>query len=576
MDFSTSLPKPRPSILELIEFHRLRDLERLPSYIDLAEDLPLFGHRISILIVTDSITFNNDDFGLSMMIAALEENFSSSVYFDVKKATREGSFSFNPNPSAGNPHYTGFRFNSTYEGNLVINQFDQIWCFGLQPGNPKAEGNPPVPVPFLDTQVTSNLLYVIDAELAELARWMNERQGGIFATGDHEHLGATMCHRIPRVGTMRKWLKADNPPTIDGYNRFDTNRPLDINDTNTKILFENQGDATPQPVEWIPEYSKRIGPSRVEYEPHPIMCGGSLGPIDIFPDHPHEGEVIENSKVVVTKTFSFIAEDGTVYSGSEYPQTGATQTKPKIIARARTLSQPPYNFDKGPTPARNFGLVGVYDGLKEGVGRVVVDSTWHHQLNINLRGIAADINSNNYAKIKAYFRNIGLWLANRSSRSKIFRNAVWNSFFTYQASQELAAKEVFEVGKNFQDIITIIFSPCSVRGILIDFVPPDLVEFPEIPKLPEPCLSCPPFELFENAILGSIAIAMQPILSEIQQARLKQYRAKCEPNLEAIDSAIATGVEKGLEEVTRFYANEHEKSKKILDTLKKFQPRHLR
>jgi hypothetical protein len=557
MDINFS-PKQRLSIQELIEFDRLRDLEQLPIFVDRKKYLPLLKQRISILIVTDGISFDNEGFGLSMMIAALEEDFSTSVYFDVKKATRIGSFAFVPNPSVGDPHYTGFRFDLFQEGNPIVNQFDQIWCFGLAPGNGA----------FNDTEVTSNLLYVQDAELAELTRWMNERQGGVFATGDHAHLGASMCHRIPRVRTMRKWLIADNPPTFEGYDRFDTSRPSKPGDTN--IPFNNQEDATPQPIEWIPEYSKRVGAIRIEKEPHPIMCGGSLGPIDIFPDHPHEGQVIEDDLVIVTDTFSFTDVNGTVYSGAEYPQTGDTQTKPKIIARAHTLSQPPYTFEKKTTPARNFGLVGVYDGLKEGVGRVVVDSTWHHELNVNLRGFAADTTSNNYAKIKAYYRNIGLWLANKSLRYGIFRNAVWNSFYTYQASQELStAGSVFEVGARYKGILKYLISPCLVTEFIIIYVPPEDVDPFPFPLDPNPCLSCPPFEVFENAILGEIVLAMQPILAEAEQLRIKEFRIQSEPNAEAIDRAMVVGVQKGLETVTSFYASEMEKSREIFNAIEK-------
>lgn len=557
---SNSLPKPRLSIRELIELNQLRDFEQLPVYIDFEKYLPLLKQRISILIVTDGITFGDADFGLSMMIAALEENFSSSVYFSVKKATRTGSFSFNPNPSVGEPHYTGFRFNSTQDGNLVIDQFQQIWCFGLQPGNGA----------FIDTEVTSHPLYAQDAELAELARWMNERQGGVFATGDHAHLGASMCHRIPRVRTMRKWLIADNPPTFEGYDRFDTNRPRNPGDTN--IPGENQADATPQPIEWIPEYSKRTGAFTIQKEPHPILCAGSLGPINVFPDHQHEGQVIEDNQVVVTGTFSFSAADGTVYSGPEYPQTGATQTRPKIIARAHTLSEPSYTFDKGPTPARDFGLVGVYDGSKEGVGRVVVDSTWHHQLNINLRSLAADTASSNYAKIKAYYRNIGLWLANRSSRYQVFRNAAWNSLYTYQASQELAFEgSVFEVGQRFKDILKHVLSPCLVTEFILDFLPPELIEPLPLPIDPTPCLTCPPFELFESAILGEVVASMHPAFAEAEQVRAKEYRAQFEPDVQAIDKAMVVGVQKGLETITSFYCSQLEKGRAVLSLLERVQ-----
>src|SRR5690606_33965193 len=42
--------------------------------------------------------------------------------------------------------------------------------------------------------------------------------------------------------------------------------------------------------------------------------------------------------------------------------------------------------DRGVANARWTGAVGAYDGRRCGVGRVVVDSTWHHFLDINLIG----------------------------------------------------------------------------------------------------------------------------------------------------------------------------------------------
>jgi hypothetical protein len=42
-----------------------------------------------------------------------------------------------------------------------------------------------------------------------------EQGGGLFATGDHEDLGAGMCARIPRVRSMRYW-KLDDTPSSGG------------------------------------------------------------------------------------------------------------------------------------------------------------------------------------------------------------------------------------------------------------------------------------------------------------------------------------------------------------------------
>lgn len=37
----------------------------------------------------------------------------------------------------------------------------------------------------------------------------------------------------------------------------------------------------------------------------------------------------------------------------------------------------------------SFGLVSAYDGHPAGVGRITCDSTWHHFINVNLIGVLA-------------------------------------------------------------------------------------------------------------------------------------------------------------------------------------------
>jgi hypothetical protein len=91
-----------------------------------------------------------------------------------------------------------------------------------------------------------------------------------------------------------------------------------------------------------------------------------------------------------------------------------------------------------------FGILGGYDGHQVNIGRVVVDSTWHHWLNINLNGIdSGSINnvsqgglydsSNNptpeYQEIQQYFQNIAAWLEPKRLRICFFFRLVctrWN------------------------------------------------------------------------------------------------------------------------------------------------------
>ena len=73
---------------------------------------------------------------------------------------------------------------------------------------------------------------------------------------------------------------------------------------------------------------------------------------------------------------------------------------------------------------KRFGLVGAYDGDSVGIGRVVVDSTWHHWFSYNLHGFQA-ANPAMYELMQAYYRNVGLWLATPAQRQSMVVAASW-------------------------------------------------------------------------------------------------------------------------------------------------------
>lgn len=551
----TRLPNfpPRPTADDwkgiLREHHRF-DPGRYVDWRDRLDILPLLKERISILIVVDTgIIFGPDPingFSLGMVLDALREDFNPDYFFDVHLAQRgNGTFNEMANPGPYQPKYMNFKFDARDNGNNpILNRYQQVWCFGLAPGN----GD------FTDASVNSHSLRTSDSELAVLSRWMDERDGGVFATGDHAHLGAVMSGRIPRVRTMRKWMIADNPPTFRGPRRYDTNQPKVLGDTATMILDDNQGDEVPQPVNLVPEHIISDSIVKTRFEPHPIMCAGNLGPIDVFPDHQHEGEIIEDADVVVTQPISFSETDmaGNInsYSAPEYPNSSGTQTRPRIIARAGPVTTPPYTFQKGLHSTRQFGMVGVYDGHKEGVGRVVVDSTWHHWLDINLRGFAADPSSTNYAKIKTYFRNIGLWLSGRLSHRRIYRNMIWNAHLTYDATQEIGFTRKWWVdGPAIESIYGKWGSPCQVTEWNLKFIPPDLVVWPPF-EIPEPCLSCPSLDFIKWNILTEISSGFRGPLAQMEDGLLDQRNsekpARVKISEEEIDALFTSGVASGL------------------------------
>jgi hypothetical protein len=157
-----------------------------------------------ILMVTDSsLNFGTGGFGLSEFVSII-----TNAGHTVATAHRNGS---GPNLTiAGNFNFT------TATTAVTTAHYDQIWLFA-----------------FSATALSA-------PEQATIAQFM-QSGGGVFATGDHETIGAGMGANIPRVRTMRNWstIPMVNP------NRHDT--VLDPGADNVK-QFQDQADAIPQRI----------------------------------------------------------------------------------------------------------------------------------------------------------------------------------------------------------------------------------------------------------------------------------------------------------------------------------------
>jgi hypothetical protein len=347
--------------------------------------------RIRILILTDSdIGFDERDFGLSELIQkALIP--SALPWEDLIIVTAHRA----ANERADIP---GFRFDVTpappYDCPFTKEHYEQVWLFG------KAGAD--------DLQALSC------PELAILAKFMNSG-GGVFATGDHTDLGAALCGRVPRVRSMRKWFFTGVPPELQAPGRNDVTR-LDTLREGFDHGFSSDDQSDRFPQEIGPAFSKagECG----EREPHPLLAYGRFA-ITVLPDHMHEGECIIPTNL--TETFSF---DGAP-AAKEYPElTGLTdRLAPEVVAVAISAGG---GFieerDFPPVQPRCFKAIVAYDGPLAGVGRVAVDSSFHHFLNINLKGEAGgdpekrgfyDKSGNptkDYLKFKRYYRNLVTWL----------------------------------------------------------------------------------------------------------------------------------------------------------------------
>jgi hypothetical protein len=336
----------------------------------------LWGTQLRILFVVDGrVNFGKGDeeFGLGYVLETLRDpSFAWWVRFKVDVAYRDpGSKPFGgpstdyDTDSEGNKHFRYFRFSHR---DFDLDDYDQVWFFGDNPGA-RSDG-PNVTDQIIDDKENAPLC---PAELRILAEWM-DRGGGVFATGDHGLLGASLCSRIPRVRTMRKWTRTQGVP-LRFSNRFD--------DDYQHQTLTKTGRATSDQALEEDEWPQRIHPV---YQPvaetsnaypqqtvHPLLCG-RFGILDTFPDHMHEGEVVADEDVDLQLPLGIPG-----YERPEYPIVGphpGFRAAPRVIAHGLTTNP----------PTKLFPLIGVYDGDRVRIGRVVVDSTWHHWFSMNLQG----------------------------------------------------------------------------------------------------------------------------------------------------------------------------------------------
>jgi hypothetical protein len=388
--------------------------------------------QVRILMLTDAEGTYTEElrFGLTELVSALESTSGVFAEFKVTKAHREVPTDTFIEPASAD--IKEFEFDNLDQFNP--SNYDEIWIFGIRK---QFEGKPLTP-----------------SELKVVAQFMDQG-GGVFAVGDHEDLGRPLCGEIPRVRSMRRWTYKDDQdpeaydpnsgqgPPVYGSFRHDTlvsghstlvAGPGTVVSGIDIFTFDDQSDDIPQTI-----YPKMYGISNSYFPflyPHPILCG-PRGVINVLPDHMHEGWCVVPKDLSQSYTFEH-------YVTEEYPSGSSGQIIPDVIAEGEVFAHATDNTDiQGkldvPSKATKFGNIGAYDGHPVNVGRVVVDSTFHHFVNINV--IASGANSSDpvkqkgfgasqsgreaYDQIRAYWRNIAIWLAPAAKQNSMFSRVLW-------------------------------------------------------------------------------------------------------------------------------------------------------
>lgn len=379
----------------------------LTSTLTLEEFFGVTKTQVRVLVVADGLigfSSSANGFGLSKLIDdTLMKSAMPWEKLEVVKAHRQNIVTLEDPP----PFIPNFKFDAPPQG-FSLDSFDQIWLFGQA----VESGTPISPV-------------LLPTELGALADFMN-KGGGVFATGDHDTLGAALCGHVPRVRSMRKWLSTSQPtpPPRDGIFRTTTLR--EGNDEGFRDSDES--DSVPQVIHPI----FRLNMTDDGSQPHDLLKTRTAA-ITVLPDHMHEGECVipDNLKEELK------LNDGTPYM--EYPPAHGDPTKrlaPDLVAMSTSAGGSVIESAGASPPVtpRLFRSIVAYDGHrahkaaeiyeKDRVGRVVVDSSFHHFLDLNLNGIFANTANptTDCLAIKQYFRNIVLWLLPPEKQESYYMN----------------------------------------------------------------------------------------------------------------------------------------------------------
>ena len=396
--------------------------------------------------------------------------------------------------------------------------------------------------------------------------------GGLFATGDHGRLGRCLGASTPRARSMRLWdntsaNNAVNEVSMTGERRNDTNRTGPSPGTQ----FNDQSDDVPQQIS--PKmYTKWYGIFRQAW-PHPLLCGPN-GVIRVMPDHPHEGECIEPADPDQSYTF-----DG--YTNREYPagSGGSPRPLPEVISFSSVPAGNTADYGNGgskdPTQPHTFGGICAYDGHRASIGRVVTDATWHHFVNVNLVGEIGEAFPKNMGftastaglahleEIRAYYRNLAVWLSRSPQIRCMNRHISWSLIWRSRVIEavasrlDLTVKQVdvrflFDLGRHARDVLGRYAGRCQsleiVLELLIPFVPINVLRHADpwrpfesddaeqrtgtLPWFsPEPML---------DVALGGALLALREKFPELDEGTAKQAE-------KAFDDVVADGVRTALE-----------------------------
>jgi hypothetical protein len=349
-----------------------------------------------ILVVTDKLSFDaSNGRGLTTFVEALRNSTVHGLTPIV--TTAQFGISEPQTYDADTRHIEFFRFTDPEHG-VSRSHYDVVFLMA-------DSGDAPGELQLSDEK----------GALEAVTAFM-QQGGGLFATGDHENLGAGMCARIPRVRSMRYW-KLEDAPSRAGVDRLSTLMPGrgDVVGSNDEYEVSDGSDRFPQAlyVNFLTQAAPLpfLGVQRLA---HPVLQVGAARAIEVFPDHANEGEC------VIPKDLEAMLPDGE----REWPLqiSGQPAIGPEMVAlsmsHGNAISATRDIPERLAVAPRSFIAIAAYDGQRCGVGRVVTDSSYFHFVNTTIGSTASKIEGRDRSDILQYYTNLVTWLTPRDQRRR--------------------------------------------------------------------------------------------------------------------------------------------------------------
>jgi hypothetical protein len=364
----------------------------------------------------------------------------------------------------------GFRFSAATPEQDLAN-YDEVWLFGAKPWVDDDE--------FLRRWADP----LDDFELGRVARFMDERKGGIFAAagptvsyeddysrfGGQDHVlrsnqGYGLMGRLPRVRSMRPWPAPINQTIVVDPPRT----PASSFDLANDFYRQMIRPAYTWPRWDVPGYGTA----------HPLLYGRN-GVITSMPDSDAEAQCQVPLLPAVSVSEPFGAADVFEdYSTVEYPLTReGSPLRPELVAEST-------HTGRGPREGTRFPTIVAYDGHRADVGRVVVDGCPSRFRDRSIIQFAqpgrrpqfptypgrspvgqpqndeeAEAAGEGFQNLKDYYHNLAIWLAPPVKQQEL-RDAVLANWALLPAAGELFgngygddARRILEVGGLVRDAL---------------------------------------------------------------------------------------------------------------------------